>query len=282
VAARLWRPEALGEALEALAAANPRILAGGTDLYPSLRDRPVDFDVLDISRIAALRGVAREAAGWRIGALARWRDVLEAPLPAAFDGLKAAAREVGSVQIQNAGTVVGNVCNASPAADGSPPLLTLDARVEILWRGGRRETPLAGFLLGPRRTSLGPREMVSALLIPDPPAGARSAFLKLGARVYLVISIGMVAVLLVPDDAGRVRFARVAVGACSAVAARLPALEAALVGRSMADLAAAVAPAQFAPLSPIDDIRASGAYRLRAAEELTRRALAALETKAAA
>ena len=269
-------PTSLAAALDALAAGDVRILAGGTDFYPALRDRPVTFPVLDVGRIEGLRGITRtESGGWRIGATTTWTDILRADLPPAFDGLKAAAREVGSVQIQNTGTVIGNLCNASPAADGVPPLLTLNASVELASVAGFRVLPLAGFITGVRKTACRPDELVTAILIPGQPAAARSAFLKLGSRAYLVISIAMVAVVIVPDDGGRIAEARVAVGACSPVARRLPALEQALLGQPVATAAAAVAPPLLSPLAPIDDIRGTADYRRHAAAVLLRRALAA-------
>jgi len=257
--------------LSALASGPFKILAGGTDYYPALRDRPASEDTLDLTRIAELRGITTTADGWRIGATTTWTDIVRARLPACFDGLQAAAREVGSVQIQNAGTIAGNFCNASPAADGVPPLLTLDAEVEIASVNGRRLLPLSAFITGVRRTALQPDEIVTAVLIPH--QQAHSDFLKLGARKYLVISIAMVAAALEIDDGGRIVKARVAVGACSPVACRLAALEADLVGATAADLTAIVGPSHLAGLSPIDDVRADGGYRLQAVEELVRRVL---------
>jgi CO/xanthine dehydrogenase FAD-binding subunit len=269
-------PSSLGEALEILGGDDRRILAGGTDFYPALMDRPVTFDTLDISRVGVLRGIERTDAGWRIGATTTWTDIVRARLPRCFDGLKASAREIGSVQIQNAGTLAGNLCNASPAADGVPPLLTLDCRVEIASVAGSRVLPLASFITGVRETALLPGEMVVALLVPGQPDGARSAFRKLGSRTYLVISIAMVSALLVPGADGTVARARIAVGSCSPVARPLPALEAALIGAAFEPeaLAARVRPEHLAPLSPIDDVRATASYRLEAVEELLRRALA--------
>jgi CO/xanthine dehydrogenase FAD-binding subunit len=276
VPVRCFRPADLPDALAILAGERPKPLAGGTDFYPALRDRPAPDPVLDLSRLAVLRGVSRTASGWRFGALTTWTEARRAALPPAFDALKQAAREVGGVQIQNAGTLGGNLCNASPAADGVPPWLALDAEVELASLRGVRRLPLGAFLLGPRRTALAPDELLTAILVPDPPEGARSAFVKLGARAYLVISIGMVAAL-VAAEGGRVTAARVAVGACSAVAERLTALEAALLGlpAEAAALAAAVRPDHLAPLSPIDDVRAPAAYRRTAALELVRRAVRA-------
>ncbi len=273
---RYLAPVELQDALRSLASAPARILAGGTDFYPALRDRPVSFDTMDISRIAGLRGIAATADGWRIGATTTWTDIVRAPLPRCFDGLKLAALEVGSVQIQNAGTVAGNLCNASPAADGVPPLLSLGAEVEASSVNGVRRLPLADFIAGVRRTALRPDEMVTAIHIPAQPGSARGGFRKLGSRAYLVISIAMVAAVLAVDAQNKVSNASIAVGSCSPVACRLPALERALLGVACtpAALAACVRREHLAPLSPIDDIRGSGGYRTDAVEELLRRVLA--------
>jgi len=269
------RPKSLEEALDAVARGGGRLLSGGTDVFPALDGPRLDEAVIDLSRIDSLRGIATAADRIRIGARTTWTDLLKAPLPRGFDGLKAAAREVGSVQIQNVGTIGGNLCNASPAADGIPPLLTLDAVVELASPRGRRTLPLESFLTGYRRTARGADEILVAVVVPRTFARARSAFLKLGARRYLVISIAMVAVALDVDGAGRVAGARVAVGACSAVAQRLRALEADLLGaRADASLGEAAQAAHLDGLSPIDDVRASAAYRRDAALTLVRRALA--------
>ena len=273
MSARFERPATLAEALPLLARGGWAVLAGGTDIYPAHVGRPLERPLLDITGIAELRGIRRTAAGWSIGAATTWSEVLRAELPPLFDAFKQAAREVGGVQIQNAGTVAGNVCNASPAADGMPALLALDAEVELQSAAGSRRLPLDRFVLGSRRTARRPDELVSALHLPARNATARSAFCKLGGRRYLVISISMVAAVIELDGAGRVAHAAVAVGSCSAVAQRLPALEARLLGRDAAALSACVEPDDLAPLTPIDDLRGSGAYRLDATATLLRRAL---------
>ena len=139
------RPSQLADALAMLESGGFSILAGGTDFYPARVGRPVDVNVLDITRLPELRGIELSAGAVRIGATATWSDLLAAALPPVFAGLKAAAREVGGMQIQNAGTVVGNLCNASPAADGVPPLLALDAEVELVSAGGTRRVILQDF-----------------------------------------------------------------------------------------------------------------------------------------
>src|SRR6478672_7928046 len=153
------RPVTLEEALQALA--RPwTVLAGGTDFYPARVGRAIDDNVLDIGGIAALRGIAERPDGWRLGATTTWSELIETPLPPLFDGLKQAACEIGGRQIQNAGTVAGNLCNASPAADGVPPLLALGAEVELAGRAGTRRLPLSAFITGNRRTVLAPGELL--------------------------------------------------------------------------------------------------------------------------
>ena len=153
-----------------------------------------------------------------------------------------------------------------------PALLALNARVRLQHRGGSREIPLEGFITGNRRTCLRPHELMTAIVIPSPASGARSTFLKLGARRYLVISIAMVAACL-DIRGGRIRDARLAVGACSEVARRLTGLEARLEGASPGDAPDMVREDDVASLSPLDDVRASATYRRHSARVLARRAL---------
>ena len=273
------RPATLGEALDALAASpEPRlVVCGATDVYPAHATRPIDRPVMDISRVAGLHGIVPlDDGGWRIGATTTWTDVAAASyLPPAFDGLRTAARQVGGRQIQNVGTVAGNVVNASPAADGTPNLLALDASVEVVSAArGIRLVPLASFLTGYRATVLAPDELVTALVVPAAD-GARSVFEKLGSRAYLVISIVSVAAVVITRD-GVVADARVVVGACSAVPMRLASLEAALSGVPAEDARGIVRASHLDELSPIDDVRGPASYRRDAALTLVRRAVAAV------
>ncbi len=268
------RPQQIGEALEALDRGPLTVVAGGTDFYPARVGRPLDDDILDISAITGLRGIAQRDGAFHVGSATTWTDILRADLPPCFDGLRLAAREVGGVQIQNAGTVCGNICNASPAADGVPPLLSLDAEVELASLTGTRRVPLARFITGNRRTLRRTDELVTGLVVPDPGEDVRSGFLKLGARKYLVISIVMVAAVLRRAADGTVASACVAVGSCSEVAQRLDALERDLVGCAFSPDLGDVADARhFAPLSPIDDVRAAASYREHGALTLVRRLL---------
>ena len=273
------RPTTVTEAIEALARAQEDgrpsvIVAGATDHYPVRVGRVVDDDVVDISGISDLRSIEAMEGGWLVPALATWTDVATAPLPPLFDGLRRAALAIGGRQIQNRATVIGNLVNASPAADGTPNLLALDAVVMLASVRGERRVAVADFVTGNRTSVREADELVTRLFVPAADSTARSTFLKLGSRAYLVISIAMVAAVLSVDATRRITAARVAVGACSAVAQRLPELEAMLLGRPAAPgLGATVRSEHLAGLSPIDDVRGSAAYRREAAETLVRRAL---------
>jgi len=270
------RPTDLIDALTLLGQGNPTILAGGTDIYPAT-DRPeLTSDVLDITAIPSLCGITQDGSGFRIGAATKWSEIIATDLPPSFNALQLSAREVGSIQIQNSGTIGGNLCNASPAADGVPPLLILNASVELTSRSGTRTMPLQNFILGNRHTQLEPGEMLTAVLIPKAATAGQSHFLKLGARKYLIISIGMVAVRLT-QEAGRITEAAVAIGACSAVATRLESLERHLIGQT-AKTATIPADLVTEALSPIDDIRADKAYRLKAASALVTRTIRGIAT----
>jgi len=278
-----FRPNSLQDALNVLADTRATVLAGGTDVFPSLGDRPLSGPVLDISGLAEIRGIQFTAEHIIFGARTTWTEVLAAPLPRGFDGLKAAAREVGSVQIQNAATIAGNLCNASPAADGVAALLALDAELVLSSRRASRALPLSEFILGNRKTARRPDELLTSIRIPRRVEDAVSTFLKLGARRYLVISIVMVAANLVVDSGGGIREALICVGSCSAAALRLGELERALIGRpARPGLRQFVKREHLALLSPIDDVRATAEYRRDAALTLVGRALEACAQKAAA
>lgn len=266
-------PATLDEALRLAAQGGGKVIAGGTDVYPAMAQGQTPDRFLDITRIGGLRGINRTEAGWRIGAATTWTDVIRASLPPGFDALKQAAKEVGSVQIQNAATLCGNLCNASPAADGVPPLLILDAEVELASaENGTRTVPLRDFISGVRQTARREDELVTAVIIPTPPQDMGSAFEKLGSRRYLVISITMTAASVSCDAAGKITQARVAVGACSAVAQRLPALEAALIGQDARR--PEVDPAHLSALSPISDVRGTAAFRQEVVATQCARAIA--------
>jgi len=276
-----FRPSSLQEALNVLADTRATILAGGTDVFPALGERPLSGPVLDLSALDEIKAVRFSQEHVLVGARTTWSELLAAPLPRAFDGLKAAAREIGSVQIQNSATIAGNLCNASPAADGVAALLALDADVVLASRSASRALPLAEFILGNRKTARRPDELLTCIRVPRRLENAVSTFLKLGARRYLVISIVMVAANLNLHPDGTIREALLCVGSCSPVALRLAELERALVGKpAHPGIRRHVRADHLAHLSPIDDVRATAEYRRDAARTLVERALEACAEKA--
>lgn len=268
------RPDNLHDALDALRAHNLMIIAGGTDYFPARVATPLDDDLLDVTAISALRGIEVLSDHLHIGALTTWSDILAADLPPYLNGLKQAAGAIGGVQIQNTATVVGNICNASPAADGVPNLLALDARVALASLRGERSVALADFIIGNRNTTRASDEMVVAITIPIPATGTDSLFIKLGARSYMVISIVMMALVIEPNG-DYVGSARIAVGSCAPVSRRLASVEESLLGLKLDDKLGRHVES-LAGLDPIDDIRATAGYRNDAALTLLRRGLAEL------
>lgn len=284
------QPATLDEALALLAGpSGARVLAGATDILPAAVSaqgwgspalRLTTQQWVDISRIDALGHIDVSARHLRIGAMVSWRQIADATLPRCALALQQAAREIGGAQIQNRGTIGGNLCNASPAADGVPPLLCLDATLTLASADSSRDLPLSAFLLGNRQTALAPGELLISINIAlsdsaesrrsgfGTPADARSAFAKLGARRYLVISMVMGAITLKLDAAGLTSDIAVCIGACSPVARRLSRFEREAIGLHPARLPDLLSDRHFQELSPIDDVRASGSYRLLAAREL--------------
>lgn len=262
------RARDLEEAVEMRRQTGFPALAGGTDLYPAMENGVRVQGVIDLSRIDSLRApMGCVGSVWTIPAMTTWSDVIQAELPPQFDALKEAAREVGGRQIQNTGTVGGNICNASPAADGVTALLALDASIVLKGIRGERIVPLSTFIQGNRRTALMPDEILTAVRVPALHGPHASAFRKFGARRYLVISIVMAAVVMGIDKERIVRTARVAVGACSDRSLRIAPVEGALSGLHIDALADFECPDHaLASLSPIDDVRGSAPFRLHAAK----------------
>lgn len=266
------QPKSLDDALKLLDGFDGKIIAGGTDVFPAIQQGSRPRHLLDVTSIQGFSDIVVLSNEIRIGAAVSWTQIVKADLPKAFDALKQAALEIGSIQIQNAGTIAGNICNASPAADSVPPLLALDASVELAHvNGTRRQLPLSDFITGVRQTAMDEGEIVTSIIVPQPISGELSAFDKLGSRKYLVISISMVAVNLALDENGAISMAKIAVGSCSPVAQRLHSLETALIGQSPEQID--VSDEHLAPLSPIDDVRGTKDYRMDAVREQCLRAI---------
>ena len=273
--AAFCRPRSLGEALQAMAEGVAMPLAGGTDILPGWANGAVRRPLVDLSSVPERAGhVGEDADGWYFGAMTTWSQLAAARLPPYFDAAKQAALEVGGRQIQNRGTLVGNVCNASPAADGVTALVCLEAVVRLRSLRGARSVALADFVTGNRQTARAADELVTGLTVPRRGPDARSVFRKLGARRYLVISIAMVAVLL-EGSKREMKHVAIAAGSCSAKPVRMASLERGFAGGDANRLAAAAAAGAALPeLTPISDVRASSAYRAHAARTLIAGAVA--------
>lgn len=270
------RPTTVKDAL-ALKRDDPsaRFIAGGTDLLVQMRKRRAPAaPLISLRNIPELSGVQVEPGAVRIGAATPLAELLR------HEVIRREHRALGhslwtlaSQQIRNVGTVGGNLCNASPAADTAPPLLVFDATVELVSGQGTRSLPLSSFLAGPGRTQLQAGELLAAIVVPRPPPGAQSAFLRQG-RVAMDLSLASVAAYVFVEDNRKAPVVRLAAGAVGPVPMRLPKAEAALLGRPL-DAAALVAVAEVAAaeVAPITDLRASAQYRRRLVRVLTERAL---------
>jgi CO/xanthine dehydrogenase FAD-binding subunit len=264
------RPEALWPLLEGGA----RPMAGGTDLLVRLRRQP-PCDVALLEGLPGLDVVGLEDGQVRLGATVTHARLLAHPLVRErLPALALALAVLGSPLVRNMGTLGGNIATASPAGDTLPPLYALDATVELASRQGTRRLPLADLVLGPGRTALARGEIVAAVLVAPPPPEALQHFEKVGRRDALAIAVASLAAVIVRDDAGRVTEARLAVGSLGPTVARCPRAEAFLRGRSLdRETLAAVGRRIREAVSPIDDIRATAAYRLRLAGNLPLRLL---------
>jgi CO/xanthine dehydrogenase FAD-binding subunit len=201
-----------------------KIIAGGTDLIPRLRDedsRP-DF-VLNILEVEGLNGIKALNHSWRIGSTTTHTQLAESEiLQKSCPSLVQAAASVGGPLIRNRGTIGGNIANASPAADLAPALLTLDAEVVLMSEKGTREVPLRDFFIGPGKTLLNPNELLVEISIPMPKG--KSVFLKLGRRKAMTLSIVNVAVCL-EMDGRNCRQAKIAMGSVAPTPIRCPRAE---------------------------------------------------------
>lgn len=268
------RPASLDEACR-IRAERPEwtVLAGGTDLMVGVHHRPPPPGVLDLFGLAELRGVALVDGAIRIGAATTYADLLRSELVRAeLPSLWECAREVGAVQIQERGTIGGNVGTSSPVGDTLPVLLALDAELELASTGGVRRVPYDGFVTGYRRTDLRPDELIAAVVVPRPPAGTVHFWRKVGTRRAQAISKVMVAGAGRVGADGAVEHARLAMGAVADRPVRLPACEAMLTGMPASDeLAKWIQASVRQAIEPISDVRSTADYRLAVAERLAAR-----------
>jgi CO/xanthine dehydrogenase FAD-binding subunit len=265
------RARTLEDVLNRLSAhPRPYVICGATDVFADPVLVPGRLEWVDISRVDALRFIERRDGIARIGAATTWDAVAATEwLPVA---LRQAAAAVGSRQIRVQGSIGGNLCHASPVADGVPPLLALDAHVELASRRGVRRLPLAGFLLGRHRTALLADELLVAVSFALPHAQDRTSFIKCTNRDGTAIAVVSAAVFVSISNDDTMDNLAISVGGVSEVPLRMRALESALKGRHRAACARAVEEASLAELAPIDDCRAPAAHRLHSARVAIARA----------
>jgi CO/xanthine dehydrogenase FAD-binding subunit len=253
-----------------------KVVAGGTDLLLQIKARVVRPGyVVDVSRLKDLDRIEdRRREGLYLGAATRMRAVQLSPILRERYGIIVdGAKLVGSIQIRNLATVGGNLCNAAPSADIAAPLLAAKATAEILGPEGVRRVPLDEFFLGPRRTVLGPAELLLGVLVPEPPPRSGGHYLRHTPRKEMDIAVVGVGSTVTLED-GRCREARIALAAVAPTPLRATRAESALRGQPMSEATIAEA-ARIAATEarPIDDVRGSAEFRRHLVEVLTRRTL---------
>jgi carbon-monoxide dehydrogenase medium subunit len=270
-------PQTLEAATALLAGASgmARVLAGGTDLLVQLRAGMIEPDlVVDVKRIPEMRQITAEGGGFRIGAAVSGAQLGEHEgVGKLWPGVVEAVELIGSTQIQGRATMVGNMCNASPAADSVPALIAAGAKASIAGPNGRREVPVEEICIAPGKTSLAKGEVVISILLPARPKRSGDAYLRFIPRTEMDIAVVGAGVSLTLDEAGICRAARFALGAVAARPLLVPEGAAALIGTPVDEAAqAALSAAASAACRPIDDKRGTIEYRTRVAGVLARRA----------
>jgi len=274
------RATELGEALKLLSQhkENCKIIAGGTDLIPAARRRrtllPEHTHIVDISSIEGLDYIIKDGDMIRIGAITRVSEIeMSTVIKENALILANAASQIGSLQVRNLGTIGGNLCNASPAADTAPPLLVLNAKVKVRSINKQRLVPLQEFFMGPGKTTLTPEEILTEVQIPLIKPAGNSYFIKFGRRNAFTLSIVSVAALVKVEN-GVFDDIRIALGSVAPTPIRASKAEEHLIGHKVneqvIDDGANVVANE---VKPISDVRASAEYRRDMAYVLTKRAI---------
>lgn len=274
---RYAKPQTAAEAA-GLLAEEPgvtRILSGGTDVMVQLKAGLVEPAlIVDIKHLPGLRTITPEEGGFRIGAAVSGAELGEhVGVSALWPGVVEAAQLIGSTQVQGRATMVGNLCNGSPAADAVPGLMAAGAVARIVGPGGTRDCPITDIPTGPGKTALAKGEFVTSILLPARPAHSGDAYLRFIPRTEMDIAVASAAVSLTIDGAGVVTAARVALGAVAPTVRLVPTAAEAIIGTKLDDAAlAALAAACSAACSPIDDKRGTIEFRTHVAGVLAKRA----------
>jgi len=268
-------PKTIEEAAQYLAkhGEKARVISGGTDLLVKMKMGELHPRILiNISRIPALRYLIEEK-GFRLGALTSFRDLEKSrAIKERCTALFEAARSVSSVQIKTMGTVGGNLCHGSPAADSAPPLIVLGGKVKLVENGSERILPVEDFFVGPGQTVLSPKEILVEIWIPESAVRMGSSFLKMG-RVAADLSKVSVAVAMVRE--GDVcRDCRIAMGAVAKIPLRTKEGEAILNGKRVTEVLIERASQEVSKeIRPITDLRSTAWYRKEVAKVMTRNAI---------
>lgn len=273
------RPTRIQDAVNLLAGTQALALAGGTDLVAQLKEgrKPARI-VVDLKHIEEMVRVTRDPdGGWRIGGVASVARIGAEPgLNHEQPGLVAAARLIGSLQIQSRATLGGNLANGAPSADAVPLMISLGAKVVIVGPSGRRTVPVETIPAKPGRTSLEPGEIVAALLLPSRELRSGARYLRFTPRREMDIAIAGAGVAVTLGLGGEIRSARITLASVAPVPLRAAAAEAKLAGEvPTAALLAEAGRIAAGEARPISDTRASADYRRQLVEVLTRRALEA-------
>lgn len=254
-----------------------RILAGGTDLLAELKSAPaVPHVIVDISRAEDMKAIAVTDEGLSIGALVTHTEIMRSPrIREMFPALVDAAHTIGAVQTRNLGTLGGNLVTGVPSMDSGPTLIALDALVTVAGPTGRRQMPLSGFFVGPRKTILKTGELLVEIVIPRQNLGKPAHFLKSGLRKGQALALVNVAASLWVDWDKHVFVApRIALGAVAPTIIRATKAEACLEGRAItAEAMAEAGRVAVGDAKPIGDFRASAEYRRDLIAVLAKRAL---------
>ncbi len=278
-------PKTLEEAIELLESGGPeaRLMAGGTDLVMKMKHGAVKPRlVIALKKIGGLDGIAfSEKSGLTIGATALLADVASHPdIVEHYPAIAEAARGTANVQVRNMGTVVGNLCNASPAADNAPTLLAMGTTVHVRGPGGKRDIGLEQFFKGPGLTALKGAEIVTSISVPSPLPHTGAAYLSLSARGKLdCTAVGAAAVVTMKNTV--CEDVRLFIAACGPTPLRAPGAEGILRGKEVTDeLLETAGEKACGEASPITDLRASADYRTRIIAVLTSRAIKAAVKRA--
>ena len=276
---RYEAPKTIKEAaaLMAKAKGTAYVLAGGTDLLVRMKGGFVEPDlVVDIKRIPSLLTVSRTASGFRIGAAVPAAALGEnAALKKAWPGVVEAANLIGSDQVQSRCTIVGNLCNASPAADSVPAMVAAGAKAVIVGPEGRRTVAVEKIVTAPGKTSLRKGEVIDSITLAKPAPKTGDAYLRFTPRTEMDIAVVSAGVCLTLGAKGVIKSARIALGAVAPTVVLVPAAAKAIIGTTLDDEALAkLAAACEAACRPIDDKRGTIEFRTEVAGVLARRAAA--------